>query len=146
MSSSTGEAQRRDAGAAGGAALRLLARVIFGLTILGIVAGTWLSFLDGQSQGSFVLTISFILFPIVGYLLATRRPDNAVSWLTLGVGAALGLTTFLGAFATGSTMLIATRFLAGIGIGAEPPLVDVYLSELLPAADRGRCLRHAGEG
>ena len=36
----------------------------------------------------------------MGYLLATRRPDNAVSWLTLGVGAALGLSTFLGAYAS----------------------------------------------
>jgi putative MFS transporter len=34
-------------------------------------------------------------------------------------------------------MLIAT-FLAGIGIGAELPLVDTYLSELLPARCRGR--------
>ena len=41
--------------------------------------------------------------------------------------------TLLGAFATNAAMLIATRFLAGIGIGAEPPLVDSYLSELLPA-------------
>ena len=35
-------------------------------------------------------------------------------------------------------MLIVTRFLAGIGIGAELPLVDAYLSELLPARHRGR--------
>ena len=35
-------------------------------------------------------------------------------------------------------MLIATRFLAGIGIGAELPLVDTYLSELLPSRYRGR--------
>ena len=46
--------------------------------------------------------------------------------------------TLLGAFATNAAMLIATRFLAGIGIGAEPPLVDSYLSELLPARHRGR--------
>ena len=37
-----------------------------------------------------------------------------------------------------SPMLIVTRFLAGIGIGAELPLVDAYLSELLPARHRGR--------
>jgi putative MFS transporter len=35
-------------------------------------------------------------------------------------------------------MLIASRFLAGIGIGAELTLVDAYLSELLPARLRGR--------
>src|SRR5436853_2985338 len=94
--STTAESLPRD----GGAGLRLLARIIFGLTILGIVAGIWLFFLDPRPQGSFILTISFILFPIVGYLLTIRRPDNAVSWLTLGVGAALGLSTFLGAYAS----------------------------------------------
>src|SRR4051812_6093806 len=46
--------------------------------------------------------------------------------------------TLLGAFATSAAMLVATRFVAGIGIGAEPPLVDAYLSEFLPARERGR--------
>ena len=46
--------------------------------------------------------------------------------------------TLLGAFSPNVTSLIATRFLAGVGIGAELPLVDAYLSELLPAAYRGR--------
>lgn len=46
--------------------------------------------------------------------------------------------TLLGAFATSASLLIATRFLAGIGIGAELPLVDAYLSELLPPQQRGR--------
>jgi signal transduction histidine kinase len=94
--STPANASRRD----GGARLRLLARIIFGLTIFGIVAGIWLYLLDPRRQGSLILTISFILFPIVGYLLTTRRPDNPVSWLTLGVGAALGLSTFLEGFAS----------------------------------------------
>jgi MFS transporter, putative metabolite:H+ symporter len=46
--------------------------------------------------------------------------------------------TLAGAFSVNATMLIATRFLAGIGIGAELTLVDAYLSELLPARLRGR--------
>lgn len=46
--------------------------------------------------------------------------------------------TLLGAFSTSAAMLIVTRFIAGIGIGAEPPLVDAYLSEFLPARARGR--------
>src|SRR5262249_15737598 len=44
----------------------------------------------------------------------------------------------LGAFSVNAAMVIATRFMAGIGLGAEPPLVDTYLSELLPARERGR--------
>jgi len=46
--------------------------------------------------------------------------------------------TLAGAFSMNATMLIASRFLAGIGIGAELTLVDAYLSELLPARLRGR--------
>jgi hypothetical protein len=50
--STTAEAPRR----VGGAGLRLLARIIFGLTILGIVVGIWLSLLDPRRQGSVILT------------------------------------------------------------------------------------------
>jgi putative MFS transporter len=64
--------------------------------------------------------------------LAGRRTAFLVN---LGVYSAF---TLLGAFSTTVTMLIATRFLAGIGIGAELPLVDAYLSELLPSRHRGR--------
>jgi putative MFS transporter len=46
--------------------------------------------------------------------------------------------TLAGAFSTSATMLIVTRFLAGLGIGAELPLVDAYLGELLPSRLRGR--------
>jgi putative MFS transporter len=46
--------------------------------------------------------------------------------------------TLLGAFSPDLPTLIVTRFLAGIGIGAELPLIDAYLSELLPARHRGR--------
>jgi len=46
--------------------------------------------------------------------------------------------TLAGAFSTNATMLIVTRFLAGLGIGAELPLVDAYLGELLPSRLRGR--------
>ncbi len=80
--------------------LRWLARVIFGLTILGVAAGAWVSILDTESQGSDLLVVSFFLFPVVGYLLATRRPDNAVSWVMLGIGAALGLSAFMGSYAS----------------------------------------------
>jgi putative MFS transporter len=55
--------------------------------------------------------------------------------INLGIYSAF---TFLGALSPNVSTLIATRFLAGIGIGAELPLVDAYLSELLPAHRRGR--------
>ncbi|HVV10119.1 MFS transporter [Amycolatopsis sp.] len=46
--------------------------------------------------------------------------------------------TLLGAFSTDVWMLVVCRFVAGIGIGAELPLADAYLADLLPAHARGR--------
>ena len=81
--------------------LRLLARVIFGLTILGIAAGVWFSIIDaGKFENDLAFLLSFCLFPIIGYILAIRRPDNAISWLMLGIGAALGLSAFVGSYAS----------------------------------------------
>ena len=80
--------------------VRLLARVILGLTILGVAAGAWISFLDTESLGFDLIFVGFFPFPVIGYLLATRRPDNAVGWMMLGVGAALGLSAFTGSYAS----------------------------------------------
>jgi signal transduction histidine kinase len=95
MSKSAADATPQDARRRG-----WLARVIFGLTILAVIGSFLLQTLDPLSTGIDLLVVSFFLFPVIGYLLATRRPDNAVSWLTLGVGAALGLSAFLGAYAS----------------------------------------------
>ncbi|GAA3378516.1 MFS transporter [Streptomyces sannanensis] len=46
--------------------------------------------------------------------------------------------SLLGAFSPNAAWLIATRFLAGIGIGAEQTLSDCYLADVLPASKRGR--------
>src|SRR5262245_64948890 len=67
--------------------------------------------------------------------LADRVGRRTAFLLNLAIYSAF---TFIGAFSVNASMLIASRFLAGIGIGAELPLVDVYLSELLPARLRGR--------
>jgi len=48
------------------------------------------------------------------------------------------LFTLLGAFSANVAMLVVFRFIAGIGIGAEPPLVDSYISDVFPARFRGR--------
>jgi hypothetical protein len=81
--------------------LRLLARVIFGLTILAIAGGIWFSIIDaGKAETDLAFLLSFCLFPIIGYILAIRRPDNAISWLMLGIGAAFGLDAFVGSYAS----------------------------------------------
>ena len=39
--------------------------------------------------GAFALTT--FLFPLVGVLIATRRPGNSIAWLLLGIGLCWGL-------------------------------------------------------
>jgi MFS transporter, putative metabolite:H+ symporter len=67
--------------------------------------------------------------------LADRVGRRTAFLLNLGIYSGF---TLAGAFSVNATMLIVSRFLAGIGIGAELTLVDAYLSELLPARLRGR--------
>src|SRR5262245_27072355 len=84
-----------------------------------------------------VLGSSFIGMFVGAALLggfADRRGRRTAFLVNLGVYSAF---TLLGAFSVKASMLIASRFLAGVGIGAELPLVDTYLSELLPARLRG---------
>ena len=46
--------------------------------------------------------------------------------------------SLVAAFAPSPAVLVAARFMAGIGIGAEYPVADAYLSDVLPKAHRGR--------
>ena len=78
--------------------LVLLARVIAGFTVVGVAAGLWLSTID-QQPTDLGLVLAFGLFPIVGYFMATRRPDNSLSWLMQGIGVAIGIGAFLGSYA-----------------------------------------------
>jgi putative MFS transporter len=66
---------------------------------------------------------------------ADSRGRRTAFLVNLGIYSAF---TLLGAFSPNLPVLILTRFLAGVGIGAELPLVDAYLSELLPVRHRGR--------
>jgi putative MFS transporter len=42
------------------------------------------------------------------------------------------------AFSPGYIWVVVFRFLAGLGLGAEPPLTDIYLGEMIPRHARGR--------
>jgi MFS transporter, putative metabolite:H+ symporter len=46
--------------------------------------------------------------------------------------------SIVAAFAPNPLMLVGARFMAGIGVGAEYPVADSYLSDVLPKAHRGR--------
>jgi len=48
------------------------------------------------------------------------------------------LWSLVGACAPNAWVLVGSRFMAGIGVGAEYPVADSYLADVLPKADRGR--------
>lgn len=67
--------------------------------------------------------------------IADRLGRRRAFLLSLGVYSFFSL---LAAFSVGPVMLVLCRFFAGLGIGAEPPISDTYLGDLLPARRRGR--------
>ncbi|GAB2550005.1 MFS transporter [Leucobacter ruminantium] len=73
----------------------------------------------------------------LGGLLADRVGRRQVFALTLLV---YGIATGASALAAGIGMLIALRFLVGLGLGAELPVASTYVSEFAPARIRGRLI------
>jgi signal transduction histidine kinase len=95
--------ERTTVGDAGRYRRLVLARLIFGLTLVGLAVGVLFGILDAvvgpedaRSQlGNVGFVIPFVPFPIVGYVLASRRPGNAIGWLMQGIGLFFGLTSVL---------------------------------------------------
>ena len=88
----------------------LLARLLLGFTLGGVVVGIVIGQIDARATGTswtepfsdLLFFIGFLAFPLTGYVLATRRPDNSLGWLLLGIGVAIGLgsiTSSYGAYA-----------------------------------------------
>ncbi len=73
---------------------RRLAKVLFGVVLLGLAIDAAFSILivrlpdqgfsDGFSDITFVATV--MLFPILGVMIATRQPGNALGWVLLAIG------------------------------------------------------------
>jgi signal transduction histidine kinase len=70
-----------------------LAWGLFGLVVLELAVGIILEILLAQETdkagitlGDIGFLLSFILFPFIGVLLASRRPGNALGWLMLVIG------------------------------------------------------------
>jgi signal transduction histidine kinase len=77
--------------------------IVIASTVLGIVLA-WLSRSSipegSDSFGDVFFLVSFQLFPVVGVLIASRRPENAVGWLLLAIGLANGLGIVTGGYAS----------------------------------------------
>ena len=72
---------------------------------------------------------------LVAGALAERIGRLATANLTIALFSVMSLAC---AFATGPLMLIAFRFIQGIGLGGEVPVATTYVIEMAPTAQRGR--------
>ncbi len=103
--------------------------------VMAALARQW--HLDATTLG-WIGSIGFIGMAVgasLGGLLADRIGRRQVFALTLLV---YGLATGAAALATGVAMLIALRFVVGIGLGAELPVASTLVSEFAPKKVRGR--------
>ncbi|MFB7053562.1 MFS transporter [Streptomyces vinaceus] len=80
----------------------------------------------------------------IGGLVFGRAADRIGRRTT--ILACLGLysaCSLAAAFSPSATILIVLRFVGGMGLGAELPISDAYLADLLPARHRGRGIARA---
>src|SRR6266849_4535173 len=97
-------------------------------------------------QSGFLSLKQFSLFVASGFLgrffgtiffgMGSDRMGRRVSFITLLL--IYSAFTLAGAFAAAAGWLIAMRFFAGVGIGAEIVVVDTYVTEIVPSYARGR--------
>lgn len=94
--------------------------------------------LTGSESLFIALAIGLIGY-IVGSMLIGRLADRygrfKIMLLTMVL---IAIGSFGDALATGIITLSAWRFVTGMGVGADLNLISIYLSELAPAAKRGR--------
>ena len=91
-----------------------------------------------STQTSWIATAGFVgmaLGASLGGLLADKFGRRHVFALTLLI---YGLATGASALATGLAVLIALRFIVGLGLGAELPVASTLISEFAPRRIRGR--------
>ncbi|MDR7330520.1 MFS transporter [Corynebacterium guangdongense] len=90
------------------------------------------------TETSWIASVGFIgmaLGATFGGLLADRVGRRQVFAITLLV---YGIATGASAFSTGLAVLIALRFIVGLGLGAELPVASTLISEFAPRKIRGR--------
>src|SRR5229473_2335244 len=89
-------------------------------------------------QFSFFVASGFLgmFFGTIFFGMGSDRMGRRSAFITLLL--IYSVFTLAGAFAPSAGWLIALRFFAGIGIGAELVVIDTYVSEMVPSGARGR--------
>ncbi|MGV8845931.1 MFS transporter [Tessaracoccus sp.] len=103
--------------------------------IMAALASEWAL---GNTELSVLGSIAFFGMAVgasLGGLLADRIGRRQVFAITLLI---YGIATGLSALSTGLVMLVALRFIVGIGLGAELPVASTLVSEFAPKRIRGR--------
>jgi signal transduction histidine kinase len=103
-----------------------LARLILGVTVTLVAGGIVFSLLD--TDVNVTTGVGFLLafgaFPVVGYVLASRRPENPISWLMAGIGVALGLDALLSSYGSYGVH-------GGIGGGTDLPAIALVIDAVM---------------
>jgi hypothetical protein len=60
-------------------------------------SGSWGT---GSLAPSVAFAVTTLIFPVVGFVIAIRRPGNAIAWLLLAIGIAWGLDAIAASYAT----------------------------------------------
>jgi putative MFS transporter len=89
-------------------------------------------------QFSFLVASGFLgmFFGTIFFGMGSDRMGRRVSFITLLL--IYSVFTLAAAFAPSASWLIAMRFFAGVGIGAEIVVIDTYVTEMVPSHARGR--------
>jgi len=74
-----------------------LAWVALGCSACSVVGAIALSLATGA--GGDALAVAMLAFPIVGALIASRQPRNAIAWIMIAVGVVVGLMALLDSYA-----------------------------------------------
>ncbi len=114
---------------------------LYELFLAGTITGVLKQQLDLSTyQLSGILASAFI-GQFLGALVIGRLSDvfGRRRMFMINIGMYAGFT-LLGAFSPNVWFLMATRALAGLGIGAEMTVSDTYLSEVMPPQVRGRMI------
>ncbi|MEV5649090.1 MFS transporter [Nocardia sp. NPDC052254] len=114
---------------------------LYELFLAGTITGVLKQQLDLSTyQLSGILASAFV-GQFLGALVIGRLSDvfGRRRMFMINIGMYAGFT-LLGAFSPNVWFLMATRVLAGLGIGAEMTVSDTYLSEVMPPQVRGRMI------
>ena len=112
-----------------------LAEIAFGTAIAGVFSAA--PYLVPPGRLSWLLAATYlgaVAGPPLAGAFADRHGRRAALTVTLF---AMAVTSFMSAFSPGLLLLAISRAFAGVTLGAFPPLMITYLTDVLPARLRG---------